>query len=176
MSFAIYFKFLRPPGQVLHVATRHQEMIARIYQQYGITVELRGDAPAEGTGEISVEYEAAVATGTIRVRRMGADSAVAVQRACRELCGGSWAKAITLELPLGQSGTGEVCRAAEAEGFFFSGLGPAFAGEDALLLQLPREEIDLSLLRLDHPFAKDLLAYVDRERKCVGKARSRWLL
>src|SRR5205823_3330422 len=129
MSFALYFKFLRSPGPVLHVATHHQVIISRIYQQYDTSVGLRDDVPAEGRGEIALEYEAVVATGTIRVRRVGADTAAAVHRACQDLCAGSGAKALTLELPLSQAGAALVCRAAEEEGFFFSGLGPAFTGE-----------------------------------------------
>jgi hypothetical protein len=170
MSFVIYFKFLRPRGPVRHVSTHHQEMISRIYQQHDTAIELREDAPAEGPGEITVDYEAAVTTGSIRVRRVGADTVAAVRQACKDLCIGSGAKALTLELPLTQTGASEVCRAAEEEGLFFSGLGPAFAdGGDALLLQLPREDIDSSLLQIDHPFAKDLLAYVDSERERVAK-------
>jgi hypothetical protein len=61
-----------------------------------------------------------------------------------------------------------VCRAAEEEGFFFSGLGPAFAGDgDALLLQFLVEDIDPSLLQVASPFAKDLLGYVGSERERV---------
>src|SRR5262249_16709608 len=59
MSFAVYFKFLRRPGQIRHVITHHHEWIARIYQQYEITVELHEEAPAEGDGEIEVKYEEA---------------------------------------------------------------------------------------------------------------------
>src|SRR5262245_32985841 len=44
MSFVIYFRFLRPPGPICHVATPHQELIARIYRQYDLSVELRPDA------------------------------------------------------------------------------------------------------------------------------------
>ena len=52
MSFVIYFKFLRPPGQVLHVATHHQEMCSRRYRQYDIPVQLRDGSPqAEGVGD-----------------------------------------------------------------------------------------------------------------------------
>ena len=40
-------------------------------------------------------------------------------------------------------------------------------------LQLPREDIDLSLLQIDHPFAQDLLAYVGKERERVWKTRRR---
>jgi hypothetical protein len=172
MSLVIYFEYLHPPRQVLHVATHHREMNSRIYQQYGIPVELREGAPAEGTGEIAVEYDAAVQVGTIRVRRVGADTAAVVRGARHELCEGRGAKALSLELPLAQAGTAEVCRAAEEEGFFFSGLGPAFAGAgDALLLQFLVEDLDPSLLQIDSLFAKDLLAYVGSERERIRKAR-----
>jgi hypothetical protein len=172
MSLVIYFEYLRPPGQVLHVATHHRERSARIYQQYGIPVEWREGAPPEGRGEIMVEYEAGVQVGTIGVRRVGTDTAAAVRRARHELCEGRGARALSLELPLAQAGTAEVCRAAEEEGFFFSGLGPAFASDgDALLLQFLVEDIDPSLLQVASPFAKDLLAYVGSERERVRKVR-----
>jgi hypothetical protein len=79
-----------------------------------------------------------------------------------------------LELPLAQPGTAEVARAAEAEGFFFSGVGPAFAPDgDSLLLQFVAEDLDLSLLQIDDPFARDLLAYVGGESARVGTAHPR---
>jgi hypothetical protein len=172
MSFVIYFKYLRPPGRVLHAVTHHHEIGSRIYQQFGIPVQLCEAAPAEGVGEIGVAYEAAVQVGTIRVRQVGADTPAAVRRARHELCEGYGAKALTLELPLAQPGTTAACRAAEEEGFFFSGLGPAFDGDgDTLLLQFLAEDLDLSLVQIDNPFANDLLAYVGRERERVRQAR-----
>ncbi|HYV39478.1 MAG TPA: hypothetical protein VE988_27560 [Gemmataceae bacterium] len=170
MSFAIYFKFLRPREKVVHVLTGHHERIAGIYQQYGVAVELTESAPARGPGELAVVCEAAVGTANIRVRRVGSDTVAAVRKACRDLRPNSAMKALTLELPLSQTGTAEVCHAAEEDGFYFSGLGPAFAdGDDALLLQMPLEDIDAALVQLAHPFAKELLAYVDSERRRVGK-------
>ncbi len=168
MSFVIYFKVLRSRTQVVHVATHHQEMTSRVYQQYGISVPLREEASAEGTGDMEVVVEAAVQTGTIRVRRLGADTVAGVRQARRELCAERGAKALTLELPLTQPGTAEVCRAAEEEGFFFSGLGPGFAHDgDTLLLQFLDEDLDLSLVQIDGPFANDLFTYVARERARV---------
>lgn len=172
MSFVIYFKFLRKPGQVLHVATRHHELIARIYGQHDLTVELRADATADGMGEIALEHEEAVQTGTIHVRRVGTDTVAAIKRGLQDLCNNSGVKAVTLELPLSQPGTAQVCEAAEEAGFYFSGVGPAFAGDgDALLLQLVTEEVDLSLIQIDHPFANELLKYVGDERERVAKLR-----
>ena len=99
---------------------------------------------------------------------MGADTAAEVRRARRELCNVSGAKALTLELPLSHAGTPHVCRAVEEDGFFFSGVGPAFATEgDALLLQFLGEEIDPCRVQVEHPFGQDLVAYVVRERDRV---------
>jgi len=108
----------------------------------------------------------------ISVRRVGADTAACLRQACEKLCDACGAKAVILELPLGQPETAEVCRAAEEAGFFFSGLGPAFAADgDVLLMQFLAEDLDLSLIEIENPFAKDLLAYVGRERERVQKAR-----
>jgi len=172
MSFVIYFKYLNPPARLVHVATRHRDMIARIYQQYGIAVDLLAPAPAAGPGDISVEYEAAVETGTIRVRRAGADTFAAIRDAYADLIGQFSAKCLTLELPLAQAATADLCQRAEEIGFYFCGLGPAFAGDgDVLLLQLPVEDIDLNLLQIDHPFSKEILGYVGSERDRVQLAR-----
>ena len=172
MSFVIYFDYLSPATHVVHVAAPHQEMISRIYQQYGISHELCEIAPRVETGDIVLEHEPEVQTGTIRVRRAGADTAASLRQACEKLCDGCGAKAVTLELPLGQPETAEACRAAEEAGFFFSGLGPAFAADgDALLMQFLTEDLDLSLIEIENPFAKDLLAYVGRERERVQQTR-----
>ena len=172
MSFVMYFDYLRPAAHVVHVAAPHREMLSRIYQQYGISYELCEVAPRVETGDIVIEHEPEVQTGTIRVRRAGADTAATLRHACEQLCNGYGAKAVTLELPLGQPETAEVCRAAEEAGFFFSGLGPAFAADgDALLMQFLTEDLDLSLIEIENPFAKDLLAYIGGERERVQKAR-----
>src|SRR5207247_10293319 len=123
-----------------------------------------------GAGEVTVERESAVQAGTIRVTRVGADTVVAVGRARQELVAAG-AEALLLELPLAQVGTPEVCRAAEADGFFFGGIGPAFASDgDALLLQLVGEAVDPALLQIENPSAKELLAYIGAEQ---ARARAR---
>jgi hypothetical protein len=172
MSFVIYFDYVCPATHVVHVAAPHREMISGIYQQYGICHELCEIAPTVETGDIVLDHELEVQTGTIRVRRAGADTAAAVRQAREKLCDGCGAKAVTLELPLAQSETAEICRAVEQDGFFFSGLGPAFAADgDALLMQFLAEDLDLSLIEIENPFAKELFAYVAHERERVGRPR-----
>jgi hypothetical protein len=168
MSFVIYFKYLQPQREVLHVTTRHSEMTSRIYRQYGITVQHWEGTAAEGMGEIEVKVEEPVQTGAIRVRRVGADTVDGIREARRQLCTTRGAKALTLELPLTQAGTPDVVLAAEENGFFFSGLGPRFAHDgDTLLLQYLDEDLDLSLVQVDGPFANELFTYVAQERERV---------
>jgi len=174
MSFVVYFDYVSPASHVVHVAAPHREIISRIYQQYDISNELCENAPSVETGEIVLEHEPEVQTGTIRVRRAGADTAAGIRQAREQLCDNCGAKAITLELPLVQPETAEICRAAEADGFFFCGLGLAFAADgDALLMQYLTEDLDLSLVQIENPFAKELLLYIGRERERVQQARQR---
>lgn len=168
MSFVIYFKYLRPPGQVLHATTRHQDMCVRISDQFGIPVTAVEPRPATGTGQLAVIHETPMQAGTIRVQRIGADTVGEIRRHRRELCAAG-AKAITLELPLAQPAAGEACRAAEEDGFFFCGLGPAFAADgDTLLLQYLAEPLDPALVQVDSPLARELLDYVVRDWRRVG--------
>jgi len=172
MSFVMYFDYVSPAAHVVHVAAPHREMITRIYEQYGISYELCEAGPEVETGEIVCEHESEVQTGTIRVCRAGANTAASLRDACENLCDCCGAKAVTLELPLAQPEAAEVCRAAEEAGFFFSGLGPGFAADgDALLMQYLAEDLDLSLIEIENPFAKELLAYVGRDRERVQSAR-----
>jgi hypothetical protein len=167
MSFVIYFRYLHPVSSVRQVATRHSPIFQRIYQQREIAVELFDGAPASGSSEIMIEAEPEVQTGTIHVRRVGAESAKEIEQARRQLCLDG-ARAIMLELPLAQGGTSDLCQAVEQLGFFFSGVGPAFAEDgDVLLMQYLCEEIDVALLQIESPIAKKILAYVASERERV---------
>jgi hypothetical protein len=173
MSFVIYFKYLKPPATRTHVVTRHQRMIAAIRGQWEIPVVEVPPAPPEGRGEITTISEPAVQTGTIKIVRVGQDTGHAIQRATRDLALDAGAKALTLELPLAQPGTSAICELAEEMGYYFAGLGPAFAADgDALLMQMPLEEIDETLLQIEEPFSRELLATIISERQRVKLAQT----
>lgn len=78
-------------------------------------------------------------------------------------------RVVYLYLPLAQAGTLELCERAEAEGFFFSGIGPRFAKDgDTLCFQYVGGELDPRLLEIATPFGRALLDYVTAERARVA--------
>ena len=83
----------------------------------------------------------------------------------------SGAMSVQLSLRLDDPGLPELCETARDLGFFFSGLGPAFAeGADTLLLQWLCEPLDTNKLQLFSDGAKRLIAFIDRDRIKVAAA------
>jgi hypothetical protein len=167
MSLLVAFKYLRPPmAAPVYAPGRHRAICARIYEGLGGQADFRDGGPAPPQGGLAVEVNPAIQAATIRVERVGQDTAAEIIRA-RERC--AEAEAILLELPLAQPGAAAACEAAERAGFFFSGIGPSFAADgDTLRLQLLKVPLDVALVQIDAPFARELVAYVARERERVA--------
>lgn len=164
MSFIIYFKSLRPWIESVHADTPHAEMLARITKQWSVTIRRPACQPPPALGSVTIEVEPEVQTGLIRVVTVGVDSLAAIRREKNQLLAAG-ARTLLLELPLAQSATGDLCRAAEAEGFFFCALGPSFMTDgDALLLQFLTEPLDPALVQVHSPFARELLEYAAGRR------------
>jgi hypothetical protein len=172
MSLLIGFKYLRRPTRVTaHVPEHHWAVCTRIYESLGVRAEFGEPAPVAVSGEVAIDFDPAIGAATVRVKRVGSDTAGAVRSLRRELCGPKGAEAVFLELPLAQAGTPDLCRAAEADGFFFSGVGPGFAADgDALRLQYLAVGLDAALLQIESAPGRDLVDYVERERRRVGAA------
>lgn len=171
LSCLLYFEYLaKPPLVQVYAPELHHEILARIYAQFGLASRFLEPKPPTGPGSISVEYNADTACGFIRVRQTGGAAAAEVAAARRQLTAASKAEVVFLELPLADAGTPNLCRVAEAEGFFFAGVGPCFAdGGDMLRLQVLNVELDTGLLKVDRPFARELLAYAEQERRRVSR-------
>jgi hypothetical protein len=166
MSAVFYFKYLgRPGADPVYLPPRHREICQRIYGQFGSGPDPGEPRPPRGEGRHRVDFHPELQRGIIQVRRVGQDTAEAVCRARQELCRGGRAEVVYVELPLRQPGTPAVCEAAEVDGFFFSGVAPLYLEcGDALRLQYLAVELDASLLQIENPFARELLAYAERER------------
>lgn len=172
VSYVLYYTYVRKPERAaVYAPEHHQDVLRQVYSRLEVPVEFRAPAPPAGEGDLAMDYRQTLEVGTIRVLRVGEDTAAEVARARRDLCEQAGAEAVELHLPLAQPGTPELCRAAEEEGFFFAGLGPSFLPDgDALILQYLAVPLDTSLLQLASPLARDLLGYIEQERARVGGA------
>jgi len=177
MSLLLAFKYLlRPNTTVADLPSRHRGMCQAIYNQFGVSALAPPAQALAATDRMDMEVNPHLQMTTIRVRTVGPDTPAKVSEARRDLCGQKGIESIILEMPLAQSGTAAACEALENAGFFFSGIGPDFANDgDALRLQYLTTPLDVSLLKIEKPFARELVRYVASERertKAIAKARN----
>jgi hypothetical protein len=171
VSTMLYFKYMgAAPTAVVHAPPRHRAMLERLYANLGAPAEFRAPGPAAtGASRLVVSLDRQWGFGEVLVEAVGADTATEIRRALADLCAVAQTEVVYLYLPLAQAGTPELCAAAEADGFFFGGIGPRFAKDgDALCLQYVGGQLDPRLLQIATPFGKELLDYVSAERARVS--------
>ena len=173
ISTMFYFKHMAPPRPtVVHAPPQHRAIIDRLYAAFGLTAEFREPAAAAGRGRVTVKLDHAWRFGDIHVDTAGSDTATEICRAKRDLVETAGVQVIYLFLPLAQPATPALCAAAEAEGFFWSGIGPRFAKDgDMLCLQYLESALDLDLVQVAGPAGRALLDYVAVERSRVTVSR-----
>jgi hypothetical protein len=167
LTCLLVFNYLQVPSPVVvHAPARHRDVLKEVYANLNVPAEFRDGRPGAGAGVVEVKFLGELLAGLIRVRRTGVGALEEIRRARRDLTESSRAEVIYLELPLAQAATPELCEAAEADGFFFSGLGPCFTDDgDVLRLQLLNVPLDTSLIQIENPQARTLLNHVERERR-----------
>jgi hypothetical protein len=170
VSTLLYFKYMQaPPPAIVHAPPRHRPMLERLYAHLGAPAEFRAPGPATGAGRLVVSLDRQWGFGEVLVEAVGADTVTEIRRALADLCAVAETEVVYLYLPLAQPGTADLCVAAEADGFFFGGIGPRFAKDgDALCLQYVAGHLDTGLLQIASAFGKELLDYVNAERTRVG--------
>ena len=169
VSTLLYFKYLgAPTATIVHTPPHHRSMLERLYANLGVAAEFRTPGTATGAGRLVVSLDRQWGYGEVFVEAVGVDTATEIRRARADLCAVAETEVVYLYLPLAQAGTAELCAQAEAEGFFFSGIGPRFASDgDVLCLQYLAGELDPRLLQIATPFGQELLDYVTAERARV---------
>ncbi len=170
-TMVFYFKYLLTPERtVICPPSRHREMLASLYGNLGVNPEFLEPYGPTGRGRLEVHFDPAAGLGLIQVNRIGMDTLPEIYQARLDLCRLAGAPVVALHLPLAQGPTPYVCAAAEEDGFFFSGLRPFSAQDgDFLRLQYLNAPLDPERIHLFSPVARDLLAYILRERDRVGQ-------
>ena len=175
VTWVQYFTYVHPPEEALvHAPARHRAILERIYSGLGLPVEWHDEmeAPTLGNGQVDVTYHRGLDTGTIKVLQVGDDTAAEIRRAADDLFGVTGAEVVHLWLPLADPAGPALLEAAEAEGFFFLGVGPSFLPDgDALCLQRLAFDLDFDYVEIANPFARELLDYIRADRDRVQAAR-----
>ena len=167
-TLILYYHYFAAPAETLvYAPPRHRDILERIYRLLGarplFMQKPAGDPPE---AKMAVAYNRGAQTATLTVETAAPGAAVEIRRALHDLRDIAGAEAIYLLLPLAQPATPDLCRDAEAMGFFFSGVEPSFAPDgDYLRLQYLHCAIDFDHIQLYHPFGHELLSYIQKEKQ-----------
>jgi hypothetical protein len=152
------------------VPAPYHEVLLRIYESLGVTVSVAAASstafPESRTG-IKVNDRG---YGVIQFEQIGPSAAVELEQALRDVRA-MGARSVQLSAAIGDPGLARLTDAARGLGFFFCGLAPALAdGADLFLLQLLSEPLDTGKLQLFTDQAKELVAFINRDRDSSAKA------
>jgi hypothetical protein len=167
-SYLRTFRFVQPPeARTIQAPVAYRDVLLDIYKRLDVTVTVAA-APGVTGPDSQIRTKANDrGYGTIRFERIGPNAAIELDQALREVRA-SGACSVQLSAPIGDPGLAQLTDAARGLGFFFCGLAPAFAdGADLFLLQLLSEPLDTSKLQLFTDQAKELVAFIDRDRNSV---------
>jgi hypothetical protein len=164
-SFLITFRFMNPPAaRAICVPDAYRDTVAEIYRSLGVTVSLRDSALPEASASSTAVKVDHRGYGKIHFERIGTNSGVELAQALCDVRG-LGARTVQLSAPIDEPGLLPLVEAARNAGFFFCGLGPAFAnGRDTLLLQRLDEPLDINKLQLFSEPTKKLAAFINDDR------------
>jgi RimJ/RimL family protein N-acetyltransferase len=168
-SYLRTFRFVQQPAaRTIHAPAAYREILLKIYAGLGVAASV-----AAPSAVVACESRTGIKVndrgyGMIHFERIGPNVAIELSQALRDVQG-LGANSMQLSGPLGDPGLLLLTDAARSLGFFFCGLGPAFAdGEDIFLLQLLSEPLDTAKLQLFTDMAKELVAFIDRDRSAAA--------
>jgi serine/threonine-protein kinase RsbW len=171
MSLLLGFKYLSSPGPAtIHVPEQHRDICMRIYERLGVPVTIGSDTvPSPGRGNTRLNLSEHKQIAVLTIVDLAMDTAEAVASAAVELTEQKRVAALYVDVPLADAAAAHACAALEQHGFFFAGLAPRFTSTgDALRLQRLACDLDISLLQIADPLARELVDHVDRERRRAG--------
>jgi hypothetical protein len=168
-SYLRTFRFVQPPAaRTIHAPEPYRDMLLELYASLGVKVSLAAPAAvsaAESRTGIKLNDRG---YGVIHFDRIGPEAAIELGQALRDVRA-LGAAAVQLSAPIGDPGLPLLTDAARGLGFFFCGLGPAFAdGADTFLLQALSEPLDTAKLQLFTDLTKELVAFIDRDRAATA--------
>jgi len=168
-SYLRTFRFVQQPAaRTIHAPAAYREILIKIYAGLGVAASVAAPSAVAARDSRTAIKVNDRGYGMIHFERIGPNAAIELSQAVRDVQG-LGAKSMQLSGPFGDPGLPLLTDAARSLGFFFCGLGPAFAdGADIFLLQLLSEPLDTAKLQLFTDMAKELVAFVDRDRSATA--------
>ncbi len=168
-SYLRTFRFVQAPvARGLQDAAPYAGMLRQIYSRLGVEVAappMPEPAPSTSTTRIGVNDRG---YGVIRFDAIGSNCAIELAQTLADVRS-LGARSVQLSCRVADPGLPLLIATARSLGFFFCGLGPGFSeGEDLLLLQLLTEPLDTAKLQLFTDEAKELVAFIEADRKSVS--------
>jgi len=164
-SYIRTFRFAQAPApRMVQPVGPYVDMIRTMYDSMGVEVAVAGETAArvqESTTRLKVNQRG---YGVIRFEQIGANCAIELAQALRDVRS-LGARSVQLSARVADPGLPRLVAAARDLGFFFCGLGPAFAGgDDLLLLQLLTEPLDTGKLQIYSDVTRQLIDFIDADR------------
>ena len=168
-SYLRTFRFVQPPApRIIYAPAPYREMLLKLYASLDVAVAPGESAAAAADSRTSIKVNDR-GYGLISFQRIGPNAAIELAQALRDVRA-LGARSVQLSAPVADPGLPALTDAARTLGFFFCGLGPSFAdGADTFLLQWLSEPLDTGKLQLFTEPAKELVAFIDRDRAAVGE-------
>jgi hypothetical protein len=169
-SYLRTFRFVQPPAaRTIHAPEPYRDILLRLYASLGAEVSVAAPAAASAPESRTGIKLNDRGFGVIHFERIGPQAAIELGQALRDVRA-LGAAAVQLSAPVGDPGLPLLTDAARGLGFFFCGLGPAFAdGADTFLLQALSEPLNTGKLQLFTDLTKELVAFIDRDRSSTAR-------
>jgi hypothetical protein len=169
-SYLRTFRFVQQPvARTIHAPDPYRDIVLKIYSSLGVTVSVAEPAAAVAPDSLTGIKVNDRGYGVIHFDRIGANVAIELHQALRDVRA-LGAVSVQLSAPIADPGLPTLTDAARGLGFFFCGLGPAFAdGADTFLMQWLSEPLDTGKLQLLTDATKDLVAFIDRDRAATAR-------
>jgi hypothetical protein len=169
-SYLRTFRFVKKPAvRAIHAPAPYRDMLLEIYASLGVTASTAAPSAASASESRTAIKLNDRGYGLIHFEQIGPEAAVELGQALRDVRA-LGADAVQLCAPVGDPGLGLLTDAARGLGFFFCGLGPAFAnGADTFLLQWLSEPLETAKLQLYTDLAKRLVAFIDLDRAATAQ-------
>ena len=168
ITTVLNFRQLKPrANRVIYPPPRHRDMILQSYDWLGLTIsDGAGKTQEADTGEDRLEYQRDLAWNRAKITAAGGEAVRYKLAAFTEFLVAQQVACIMLAIDLENSSAPALCDAAEALGFFYSGIFPESGqnGHDVLELQfLNGVVLDPAEIKLHQPSAKSIMDYIRRQ-------------